>query len=966
MSFVRPEFLWFLLFLPLVWGLGLLNQRGRMTRRRWSALIVRTLLLVALIGSLAGAQLVQPVHSLTTVFLLDSSDSISPGQRSANEQFIEQALQSMQAGDKAAVVVFGENALVERVPSEIQRLGAVQSVPIAARTDIAAALQLGVALFPAETQKRLVLLSDGGENTGQALHMLNLAQQRNVPIDVVPTGAAINGPEVAVVDFQAPARARSGQEIQLVASVESNTAQTAQLRWNNDRELLAEQSVELQAGTNTFTTTVVVGDQGFHRYNVQVIPTDDTRLQNNVAGALVDINGPPKVLLVEGEPGAADQLKTALAAANVEPVVVTPSGLPTDLPGLADYETIMLVNVAARDIPNDTQALIRSFVGDLGHGLVMVGGSHSFGVGGYTGTPIEEALPVNMDVRNRQQRPDIALVFIIDKSGSMDACHCNGGAMAARQEGGVKKIDIAKEAVAEAATVLGQNDKLGVVTFDDTFHWSIDLQKVPSAADIENALAPVPPNGGTNVVSGMEAALKQLQQSDAKIKHAILLTDGWGRADVSSIAQEMRDSGITLSVVAAGNGSDEKLAEYANIGGGRYYPARTMEEVPQIFLQETIQAVGTYIVEETFTPAYAEDTPILSALQSGLPALLGYNGTDEKDTARLALVAPDGSPVLAQWQYGLGRSVAWTSDLASKWAVNWVQWEEFPRFVSQLVGWTLPRVSSDLVSGAATLVGTDVRIDLVATAEDGAAQSGLQVDARVIGPTGEPQQVTLNEVGPGQYQTLLPSPPTGTYLVQVTGTDKAGKPVFATTLGLLVPYSPEYRQGQGNPALLASLAQQSGGRTLEQPAQAFDHTLDAVRRAVPIDLLLLLLVIMVLPLDIAIRRLSLRRRDFAQLRERRAVQKRAAAAPTATVANLQGAKARARGRWSSDSTEQTPAAPPVAEPRPATSAAPSATKPLGQQSTPQPSQSAPPPPSPDEVTDPLERLRAAKNRARRH
>lgn len=964
-SFIRPEYVWLLLALPVVWLLGWLNSRNRYNGRRWWSLAVRTLLLLALIGSLAGTQWVQPVKALTTVFLLDSSDSISPAQRSVNEQFIADALQTMQSGDKAAVISFGENALVERVPSEIKRLGAIQSVPIAVRTDISEALQLGLALFPADTQKRLVLLSDGGENTGRALDMLPIAQRREVPIDVVISGSTTNNPEVAITDFRAPTDARTGQEIQLVATLESSIAQAARLRWKADEQVLREEQIALPSGTSTYTTTVIVGEQGFHRYGAQVVPTDDTRPQNNLAAALVDVGGPPRVLVVEGTAGDAINIKAALQAAQLSPVVVGATGLPTDLATLGEYEAIILANIPARDIPAETQQLLRAYVGDLGRGLVMIGGNQSFGVGGYTGTPIEEALPVNMDVRNREQRPDIALVFIIDKSGSMEACHCNGGDMSTRQGGGTRKIDIAKEAVAQAAAVLGKDDKFGVVTFDDRANWTIALDKVPSQDDITAALAPVPPSGGTNIVSGMQAALDQLKTSDAKIKHAILLTDGWGReTDISGIAQQMSESGITLSVVAAGNGSDNQLATFAEIGGGRYYPARTMEEVPQIFLQETIQAVGTYIVEEPFTPAYAGDSPILAELRAGLPQLLGYNGTVEKDTAQVILVANDGSPVLAQWQYGLGRAVVWTSDLKSKWADNWVNWEQFPRFVAQLVGWTLPRISGDTVSGEASLIGTDMQIDLAANDPNNNPQTGLAVEARLVGPTGTSTPALLNEVAPGRYQVRVPSPIPGTYLVQLTGTDGNGKAVFARTLGLIVPYSPEYRQGQSNLQLLYMLAQATQGRTLNQPAQAFDHTLATVRRAIPIELLLLLLAILLLPLDVALRRLSLRRKDFAHVAAQRRKRQIAAAAPTTTMTSLHGAKGRARERMFGDqanASNNQAQQQQVDHTQPPVGGEPLPTPPLTNDHDDHDLQAD----TSEEPTDPLERLRAAKKRARR-
>ncbi|GIV95920.1 MAG: VWA domain-containing protein [Herpetosiphonaceae bacterium] len=968
-SFVDPIYLILLALIPPMWLVAI--QAGRLRgRRRWLALGLRTLLMLSLILSLAGAQLVQPVRELTTVFLIDSSDSVSPAQRAEAEAFVEAALQAMRPGDRAAVVVFGENALVERAPSDERRLGRIQSVPVAARTNIAEALNLGLALFPSDTQKRIVLLSDGGENQGRALEALRLAQSRNIPIDIVPLGEAAGGSEAAVVELRSVSRARKGQAIELVARVESNTAQRARLRFLADNAVLTEQQVDIPVGSSSFTATVVVRDEGYRRYSAELLPEQDTRPQNNEAAALVEVEGPPRVLIIEGAPGESGNLASALEAAQLTPVVIPPSGIPADLPGLADYEVVVLANVPARDLPTSSQEALRSFVRDLGRGLVMIGGTQSYGVGGYTNTPVEEALPVYMDVRNRQQRPDIAIVFVIDKSGSMDACHCEGGDMS-RRNSGVPKIDIAKDAVSQATAVLGKNDKVGVVAFDDSAHWVLKTTQLPDQQTIQDALAPTTANGGTNVASGLLAAEESLLATDAKIKHVILLTDGWSRGgDQTGTAQRMRDEGITLSVVAAGSGSADYLAKLAEAGGGRYYNARSMDDVPQIFLEETIQAVGTYIIEETFTPAYAERSPILDGLEQGLPPLRGYNGSSEKEQARVILVGVDGAPVLAQWQYGLGRSVAWTSDMKGKWAIDWVRWNEFPRFAAQLVGWTLPAVRSDTISVEPALVGGDVEINVAAVNEDGSPMTGLRVQATIVGG-GVPQPVELREVAPGRYLARTASPASGTYLIQVGGVDENGKPIFVQTSGLIVPYSPEYRQGQSNPALLRALAEGSGGRELQEATAAFDHNLAAVQRALPISTPLLLLALLLLPLDIAIRRISMRWRDVAAARAARAAQRQREAAPIPTVGALQQAKARAQRRMSGAETpppiasgEDVAAAAPAQE-QPAQSPAARQSEPTKPLASPAPEQPAQPQPSLDEITDPLERLRAAKQRARR-
>ena len=596
-------------------------------------------------------------------------------------------------------------------------------------------------------------------------------------------------------------------------------------------------------------------------------------------------------------------------------------------------------------------AALPGYVRDLGKGLIMIGGKESFGVGGYGRTPIEEALPVYMDVRDRQERPNLALVFIIDKSGSMDACHCSGPNRQTAQfrQGGVPKVDIAKDAVVQASALLSAQDTLGVVAFDDSAHWVLPARRDVSVSEVQDAISTVSPMGSTNVRAGLLAAEDTLQHTDARIKHAILLTDGWSGAgsDNTEIAKRMRDEGITLSVVAAGSGSADYLENLAQGGGGRYYPAQDMNEVPQIFVQETITAVGNYIVEKPFVPALAGDSPVLQGLTSGVPALYGYNGSTIKETARNVLVSDDNSPVLAQWQYGLGRSIAWTSDVKGQWAKDWVRWGEFPRFASQLVSWVLPTGNDQGVTTEMQVDGAQTTIDVRVQGDSGKAREDLAMTATLIGGSGAPQEGPLKQGAPGEYRSSVNSPVPGTYLVQIAG-QQDGRAAVQEVAGLVVPYSPEYRQGQSNPALLAELSQLTGGTALTNPASAFDHRLASVSRAQEIALPLLLLALLLLPVDIALRRLLLRRRDFTEAYAW--TQTRMPGHPTArttdpTLTRLSEAKRRATSplpRTSALRTQAKPPASPQERERPGAPLTAPATQ-----------------------DDPLERLREARDRARR-
>jgi Mg-chelatase subunit ChlD len=912
-SFIFPiALLLFALLVPL-WWLALAVPRRLSAPRFWASLAARTALVVTLVLAIAGAQLIRPTDRLTTVFLIDSSDSVSPSARGQAEAFVQDALKAMRPGDQAAVVVFGENALVERAPSVATTLGRISSAPVAARTNLQEAVQLGLALLPADSEQRLVLLSDGGENQGNALEGSRLAAARGVPISFVDFNTTGSGPEALLSALVAPTNVRVGAQFELVTTVESTVAQSAQLSLFGDDTLLQASDVQLQAGLNTFRLPLTATGQGFQHYRALIEPALDFRRQNNEAATLVRVAGASRVLLVEGQAGEGQNFKDALSAARIDSELIAPANMPADIAGLSNYDAVVLMNVPAQALPAKAAANLPTYVRELGRGLVMVGGDQSYGIGGYGTTAIEQAMPVYMDVRDRQERPDLALVFVIDKSGSMDACHCSGpNRQTARSfESGPRKVDIAKDAVVQATAVLREQDTVGVVAFDSTAHWTLPAGlRGPNSDAIRSAVAPIEPEGGTNVHAGLVAAQEALEKADARIKHVILLTDGWsGGGDNLDVAQQMRAQGITLSVVAAGGGSADYLKQVADAGGGRYYPIQNIEDVPQIFVQETTTAVGNYMIEEPFTPSYGAPSPILEQLDQGLPALYGYNGTTLKQSATTVLAGADDAPVLAQWQYGIGRAVAWTSDFKGKWGKDWINWPTFPRFAAQLIGWTLPSGNGDGVETNIRTEGTRTIIDVKLADADGRPRNGLEVLANVVGANAFAQSATLTQVAPGEYRASITSPIQGTYIMQINGTQD-GRVVVQSAAGMVVPYSAEYRQGQRNPELLAALARNTGGSKLEQPADAFAHTLAPVYSAREIALPLLLLALLLLPLDIGIRRLMLRRGDFgaattwmrtarlasetsAHQSESRAT-KTARGAPAEQIERLRAAKARAQ------------------------------------------------------------------------
>jgi Mg-chelatase subunit ChlD len=916
-SFVYPQFLWLLLLVPVLICIGWLG-RMRMSRGRfWLSLGVRAIISIFLVLALAGIQLRLKSDVLTTVFVVDASDSIPLPDQVSAKGFIQQSLDSMAGNDQAAIIVFGEDALVERLASDLKDLAPISSVPVTTRTDIANALQLAQAIFPGEGAKRIVLLSDGRENLGAAIDQAELAAASNIQLLYVPLGGEQGSVEVWLDKLDAPAEIRQGQEFELKATVKTTKPVDATIRVFENDVLIQSLEERLRTETSEFSIPIQAKSaeqpgNSFRRYRVQVIPSEDTRLQNNEASAFTIVHGPPNVLVVEGKPGYGDILSEALSKAEMQLSRTSPQAMPTTLAELANYDSIILVDVPAGDLPTGMLEILPVFVRDLGKGLLVVGGPQSYGAGGYLRTPLEKALPVDMDVRDKDVQSNLALVLAVDKSGSMGRCHCDNPDLNQSytpRESGQAKVDIAKEAIMRAAGAIGDQDYLGVVAFDSQPRWVLDLKPLVDPLTLEKAIGSFQAEGQTNMQAGVQAAYEALENVQAKRKQIILMTDGWVRqGDLTPLALAMQKEGITLSIVAAGEGAGAYLNALARTGGGTFYPARSIQDVPDIFLKETIKSVGKYVIEEPFYPLpAAPSSSVLRGLDpSKLPPLLGYNGTSSKNTARLELITPRGDPLLATWQFGLGRAAAWMSDLKGQWASRWLSWEGFPRFVTQLVAWTLPAPRIEGLTASAKLIDNQAVIQVQAVKQDGSPFNFLTGAATIIDPQLKKKELALKQTGAGQYQASEDVSEPGVYLVRV-GVNDRDQSLGQITLGLVVPYSPEYRFNGRDQGLLNQLARLTKGGKVTDPANSFNPEypdqsgrLKFTDNAHEIWLPLLLAAALLFPFDVAVRRLTVKRKDlnraYAWVKSKLKVKPLSPASQPRLLGGLFDARQRARRR----------------------------------------------------------------------
>ncbi len=923
MTFTSPLLLILLLLIPLFAWMGWPSP-GLSRRREGVSLALRLIIVLCLVLSLAGMEITQGGDDLAVVFLVDVSDSMPRQALAAEIDYVRSAIAAMGPDDQSAVVLFGADALVERSMSTARELEQVASAPVTNQTDLAGAMRLGMALFPSGAAKRMVILSDGDQTGGDALSAAEFAAASGVQIISVPFLKQA-GSEVLVSAVDAPARLRPGEKFDLDVSIQAGEPVQAVVRVLAGDKIIYEQPHDLRRGAQTFSLPLTAGTEpGFVNYQVQITPQKDGFYQNNRLDAFSQVEGPPRVLVVApaaGElqrdgkprPDETSALLGALKATDFSVDLATPAQMPLSLPGLAQYNSVVLVNVPASALSLGQMENLQIYVRDLGGGLVAVGGPTSYGVGGYYETPLEATLPLDMQIKDEKRRPTLGMVFIIDHSGSMG-----------ETSGGVQKLQLAKEAAARSVQLLFPTDRVGVIAFDDTASWVVPMTDLANPAAVASAIGSIQLGGGTDIFAGVQAMSKVLPGDPAKVKHVILLTDGG--ADPTGIPELVKklnaENGITLSTVGVGQGAAPFLKDLAALGGGRYHFTTNASSIPSIFTEETALASRAYIVEESFFPKLSNPSPILAGIDS-VPQLHGYVAASAKDLAQVILKGgKEDDPILASWQYGLGRSVAFTSDATGRWGRDWTQWPGFAAFWAQAVRYTLGDSSNTALEMQVSLDDGKAHVTLDARSRSGGFLNGYQVQANVVAPGGETQPVTLRQVAPGRYETFFDPKEQGVYLVRFSGQaadgDGSAGQSFAQTDGWTLSYSPEYRRIESDPDLLLRLAALTGGKAATaNPADAFLHNLKATGASRPIWPWLLLLAALLLPFDVASRRLILTRQDWARFIEtltarlRPGKREKAAVAQSARMSALMQAKERAR-----EGVKPAPEAPIPSQPTP--------------------------------------------------
>ncbi|MGH1342238.1 MAG: VWA domain-containing protein [Nannocystales bacterium] len=788
----RPEALWLmpaavLPYLILVLRRSLVDVPGLQVIVQ---LLARLAVLMAVATALAQPSLRSPIRGKTLVFAVDLSDSIDDAQLAEARALVTTGFAQLQAEDTAdidpedrtrlAVVTYAERAEVHAVDLDTSIDDLLRRPEAALGSDHASALRLAAALIDPQTEGRIVLLTDAGGSLAEREDLSGATAElaaRGVAVHVRRFEPAARG-DVLVEAVHLPAEMRLGETFNVAVDVFSTAAGSVKLALKRDglaNPLQPFAEVTLRGGAQQVTFEARVTEPGPVVFEAELDPDsldgpDNRRTGNDAAAVAGEVRGRPKVLLA-GSGGNAP-LASALRSDHLDVTVTTGAEVPETFEGLRAFDLVMFSDLAAGAVSTASKQALKQYVVDHGGGFIMVGGDQSFGMGGWGRGTVGEILPVRFEGERQREQPKLALVLVIDKSGSMSS---------------EDKLDLVKEASRATARTLDPSDEIGVIAFDSRPHNLVRLQPASNRIRISSDIRRLTSGGGTNALPALREAYLQLAGSNALVKHVILLSDGQSPENgISALLGDMRDADITVSSVGVGAGAGKDLLRrVARRGRGRFYYSHDGTDVPRIFSRETREVTRNAAKELALYPRVAKNVQALRGIDfSGAPGLRGLVPVKAKAMTETLLRTHQGDPLLVRGRRGLGRTAAFASDAKARWAATWLSWSGFAKLWSQLARDTM-RQGASLLGGASLAVtpsgegGYAVSVDVDAVR---GFANDLQGELEVLDPSkaeDDPERIVtvpLRLSAPGRYVADVGAVEAGQRLVKAQLYDVSQEP----------------------------------------------------------------------------------------------------------------------------------------------------------------------------------------------
>jgi uncharacterized membrane protein len=810
--------------------------------------VLRSILVIILGLALSDPRLLSHSDQVNVFFCLDISESIPADQRLKAKTFIKQTASQMQFEDQAGFIVFGKDALLEvSLRKKLEALD-IKSIVNPHNTNIHNALQLAIGRLPQQGKNKIVVFSDGNENMQPSRDMAYLAGSLGIEIYPVPMATWFGKNEAFIKSLETPSNVALETPFEIKLVVISSVKKSGELVMVKNGNLLVQQPIELNSGTNVIAFADTLIEPGLYLYQAVVNFSADTFFQNNEGLSFTKGTRKARILHLTDKDSSSNYLAEALQVQGLDIDLQHIKNISGAIHEFVDYNAIILDNVSGRSISFSTMEQLERYVKDTGGGLIMVGGDTSFGAGYYKKTPVEKALPVFMDTPTDIKLSELYLIFVIDKSSSMTSSYKDKS-----------KLEMAKIAAFSSIEMLNPIDSVGIVTFDTEFGWTVPITTANERQKIAENLSRVMEGGGTDLYPALKDVHNVLNQITSGRKHVIVLSDGeTEEADFQSLVQSMNASGISISTVSIGQGANIALMRsIAEWGRGRTYYTDDPNSIPKIFTSETKIISKKTIKEKPMQPVAKSSNEILHGLvYDKLPAIYGQVVTYPKPGSEL-LIETEQGPLLAAWQYGLGRSVAFTSDLSNRWGKDWIKWKHYGKFASQMVKWAQRKETRKRFFSAIDIKGEKGNFLVDVTTDQNRFVNHLELNTNVLLPSGKDQTFAMEQIAPGRYVGAFPAEEIGAYHFSVYS-NSGTYAETPQTFGFGIPYAEEFNSTAVNEDLLEDLASTTKGRVLsidQIPADFFKDKSDSRHSETSIWPYLMMIFLLLLIADVVARKL---------------------------------------------------------------------------------------------------------------
>ncbi len=826
--------IWLLLVIPML-AFMLTGLVERPPMLKWTSFALRTLAVLLLVLALCRpVMFLRGTTARHVVYLLDVSESVDlDAARKALAQAQSEA-ESLRRRDSCSLLCFADGLRAmtfDEAAAMLERWSeGVSEATFRKASRLTTSLLAARLHFPEGCVRHIELYSDGRTTEPGLSRTVATLEKEGTHLRVRSLGS-IKEAEASVVALHSSTRhAHEGEKVQLTAVISANSPMGARVGFAHRGVVEHVRNVRLTPGTdNRISCRVVLRTAGRSVWTAELVPEQDHFLVNNRSSCSVNVQGKARILVLHRTPREMRQFTRALEQQGFSVDVRGQNGMPEQLARLLEFDAVILADIPATSLSTRQMVDVKRYVSEFGGGLVMLGSENSFGLGGYYKTPVEEVLPIVSRYEKEKEKPSMAMVLVIDKSGSMSGL----------------PIALARQAAMAAVELLSARDSVGVVAFDSQPFTVVELTQAAHRDTISSSIDALAAGGGTSMYPALARAREMLSSGAHRIRHVIALGDGQSQpGDFHGLAAEMAGEGITVSTVALGEGADRELMRaIAEIGKGRYYETMDPSSVPVIFTKETMEASRSAIREEPFMPVPVQSDALLEGIDfDNAPYLLGYVMTRMKPTARMLLLTEDGSPLMAVGRYGLGTSLAFTSDASGKWAGEWVGWPGFGRFWAQALRACARKHSAHGMEIQTRVNGRSRSLDIFYRDTRDMPVTAAPVECILAPAHGPSRSVAVREAGYGRYTVTLDEPPGSGYSLAINDPGSRRQAMWHKHSD----YPAEYRLDEEPPPAF---------RKLLADAERTSADSDTAQRAIPLQNTAVILALLCLVASVLLRRL---------------------------------------------------------------------------------------------------------------